>query len=24
LLASKNPTGRTFRLIDGRWSQEDV
>jgi 2,5-dioxopentanoate dehydrogenase len=24
LLADKNPTGRTFRLIDGRFSQEDV
>jgi alpha-ketoglutaric semialdehyde dehydrogenase len=24
LLASKNPTGGTFRLVDGRWSQEDV
>ncbi len=24
LLAGKNPTGKTFRLIDGRWSQEDV
>jgi alpha-ketoglutaric semialdehyde dehydrogenase len=24
LLANKNPTGRTWRLIDGRWSQEDL
>ena len=24
LLRNKNPTGRTWRLIDGRWSEGDV
>jgi alpha-ketoglutaric semialdehyde dehydrogenase len=24
LLADKNPTGQTWRLIDGRWTQADV
>jgi alpha-ketoglutaric semialdehyde dehydrogenase len=24
LLRNKNPTGRTFRLIDGRWTTEDI
>ena len=24
LLADKNPTGQTWRFIDGRWTQEDV
>jgi NADP-dependent aldehyde dehydrogenase len=24
MLADKNPTGRTWRLIDGQWSQADL